>query len=168
MLKTPRGPISKVATPLASLVVFVVGGKRLAARAEEIGGVRAWSPALPVPSRTPFISAVVRYGDEVLPVYDLAARLGVRIAEGDPLCLFAKRRDGVMAVRIDAEIPTLHAVDPAGIRPASSQDPDMAGTCMIGGEAVPVYSLATLGLEARPNGPAVSVHERDGRKSAMM
>ncbi len=153
MLKTPRGPISKVATALSSLVVFVVGGTRLAARANEIGGVRAWSPATPIPSRTPFISAVVRYGDEVLPVYDLAARLGVRIAEGDPLCLVAKRRDGVMAVRIDAEIPTLHTVDPADIRPTSRPDPDMAGTCMIGGEEVPVYSLATLGLTAKPTAP---------------
>nr|MBI3611738.1 chemotaxis protein CheW [Nitrospirota bacterium] len=153
MLKTPRGPTSKATTTLSSLVVFVVGGKRLAARADEIGGVRAWSPALPIPSRTPFINSVVRYEDEVLPVYDLAARLGVRIAEGDSLCLVAKRRDGAMAVCIDAEIPTLHAVDLAGIRPASRQDPDMAGICMIGGEEVPVYSLAALGLGATPTAP---------------
>ncbi len=150
MLKTPRGPISKVAAALSSLVVFAVGGRRLAARADEIGGVGPWSPALPIPSRTPFVGSVVRRGDEVLPVYDLAARLGVRVAEGASLCLVAKRRDGAMAVRIDAEIPTLHAVDPAGIRPASRQDPDMAGICMIGGEEVPVYSLAMLGLGAKP------------------
>lgn len=151
MLKTPRGPTSnKVAAALSSLVVFAVGGKRLAARAAEIGGVGPWSPALPIPSRTPFVGAVVRRGDEVLPVYDLAARLGVRVSDAEPLCLVAKRRDGAMAVCIDAEIPTLHAVDPAGIRPASRQDQDMAGTCMIGGEEVPVYSLATLGLGAKP------------------
>lgn len=150
MLKTPRGPTSKVAAPLSSLVVFVVGGKRLAARADEIGGVRPWSPAFPIPSRTPFVRAVVRHEDEVLPVYDLAARLGVRVAEEESLCLIVKRRDGVMAVCIDAEIPTLHAVEASGIRPTSRQDPDMVGICAIRGEEVPVYSLITLGLGAKP------------------
>ncbi len=149
MLKTPRGPTSKVAATLVSLVAFVVGGRRLAARAEEVGGVRPWSPALPIPSTTPFVSAVVRHGDEVLPVYDLAARLGVRIGTGDHLCLVAKRRDGLMAVCIDADIPTLHTVDPSGIRPAARQAPDMIGVCVIGGEEVPVYSLALLGLQAK-------------------
>lgn len=153
MLKTPRGPISKAAPARASLVVFAVGGRRLAARADEIGGVRPWRRAIPIPSRTPFVGSVVRHGDEVLPVYDLAARLGVRVAEGAPLCLIAKRRDGLMAVCIDAEIPTLHAVDPAGIRPATRQDPDVVGTCVVGGEEVPVYSLTSLGLGARPTAP---------------
>lgn len=165
MLKTPRGPTSKSAPVLSSLVVFTVGGRRLAARADEIGGVCPWRRAITIPSRTPFVGAVARYGDEVLPVYDLAARLGVWVAEGTPLCLIAKRRDGLMAIRIDAEIPTLHAVDPANIRSATGREPDVAGICVIGGEEVPVYSLAQLGLGASRHHSESSA--KDGRKSAM-
>jgi chemotaxis signal transduction protein len=135
------------------LVVFTVGGKRVAAKTDEIGGVRPWRPSLPVPSRTAHIASVVRYGDEVLPVYDLAARLGVRVAEGESLCLVAKRRDGAMALRIDPQIPTLHMVDQAGIRVSSRQEPDVTGTCLLNGEDVPIYSLARLGVKAGPSGP---------------
>lgn len=146
MLKTPRGPTSKPKAKLQSLIVFRVGGRRLAVQAEDVGGVRPWTGALPVPSRTPFIHALVRHGDDVLPVYDLAERFKAPVTDAQPLCLVAKRRDGAMAICIDADIPTLQTVDPTAVRRTAGQDPDVAGTCLIGTEEVPIYSLKTLGL----------------------
>lgn len=147
MLKTPLGPTSKSrAAKLQALILFRVGGRRLAVQAEEVGGVRPWAGALPVPSRTPFIRALVRHGEEVLPVYDLAGRLKAPVTDGQPLCLVAKRRDGAMAICIDADIPTLQSVDPSSVRRTPGHDPDVTGTCVIGGEEVPILSLKTLGL----------------------
>jgi chemotaxis signal transduction protein len=146
MLKTPHGPTSKPKAVKQSLIVFRVGGRRLAVQAEDVGGVRPWTGALPVPSRTPFIKALVRHGDEVLPVYDLAGRFRSAVTDAQPLCLVAKRRDGPMAICIDADIPTLQSVDPAAVRRTAGQDPDMTGTCQLGAEEVPVYSLKILGL----------------------
>jgi chemotaxis signal transduction protein len=37
-----------------NVVVFSVGGKKLAARTEDVGGIAPWIEPLPVPSRTPF------------------------------------------------------------------------------------------------------------------
>ena len=129
-----------------SLVMFSVGGKRLAVRAEEIGGVSPWTEAMPVPSLTPYITAVVRQGEEILPVFDLARLLMVQVSKVDPLCLRAKRQDGLMAICIDPDVPTLHQVEARAIRPASSGAPGVVGVCSIGSEEdVPIYSWALLG-----------------------
>jgi chemotaxis signal transduction protein len=140
-----HGRSSKVAKTIA-VVIFSVGGRRLAARAEEVGGIWPWTPTMPVPSGTPFVNAVMRRGDEVMPVFDLADRLQVQVEKSGRLCLIAKRRDGPMAVCIDGDIPTLHVLDPDGIRSAGSADADAVGTCRIGDHDVPIFSLVQLGL----------------------
>ncbi|WP_447974014.1 chemotaxis protein CheW [Nitrospira sp. Kam-Ns4a] len=147
MGKTLRGLKSE--TPAApktcAVVLFSVGGRRLATRVEEVGGVRPWAEAMPVPSDTPYVNALLRYGEEVLPVYDLAARLGVQVEGEASLCLVARHRRGPLALRIDPDLPTIHAVELAAVRPAASPDPDCLGVCPIGGQDVLLYSLAALG-----------------------
>lgn len=146
MLRTAKrlGQTPEAARPW-SLVMFLVGGKRVAVRAEEIGGVSPWTEAMPVPSLTPYVNAVIRQGEEILPVFDFARLLMVQVSKTDPLCLRAKRQDGVMAVCIDPDVPTLHQVEAQSVRPASSGAPGVVGICSIGSEDVPVYSWALLG-----------------------
>jgi len=43
-----------------NVVVFSVGGKKLAARTEDVGGVAPWIDPVPVPSRTPFVGAMLK------------------------------------------------------------------------------------------------------------
>jgi chemotaxis signal transduction protein len=129
-----------------SLIVFFVGGKSLAARTEEVGGIRPWADAMPVPSRTPSVNALVRYGEEVLPVFDLAGFLKLRVQGTAPLCLIAKRRDGRIACRIDAEMPRLMTVEADTLDQPAEPDSNILGLCQIEGKEVPIYSLANLGL----------------------
>ncbi len=151
MLRTTkhRGQTPEAAKPW-SLVLCSVGGKRFAVRAEEVGGVSPWVEAMPVPSLTPFVNAVVRHGDEILPVFDLARLLMVQVPKTERLCLRARRQDGPMAVCIDADVPTLHQVEAKTIQPASSGMPGVIGRCAIGEEEVPIYSWAALGPAATP------------------
>lgn len=146
MLRTAKrhGQTPETAKPW-SLVQFSVGGKRVAVRTEEIGGVSPWTEAMPVPSLTPYVNAVVRQGDEILPVFDLARLLMVQVPKTERLCLRAKRQDGPMAVCIDPDVPTLHQVDAKAIQPAPSGMPGVIGRCAIGEEEVPIYSWAMLG-----------------------
>jgi len=51
-----------------SLIVLSIGGQRLAVRTEEVGGVRPWTDPMPVPSHTPFMNALLRHDEEVLPI----------------------------------------------------------------------------------------------------
>ncbi|HKW86537.1 MAG TPA: chemotaxis protein CheW [Nitrospiraceae bacterium] len=140
MLKTHHGPSSKTTTT-CTLVLFSVGGQRFAARTEEVGGVWPWTYAMPVPSGTAFMNALVRRGEDVLPVFDFAAKLNVQVRGDSPLCLIAKRKDGPMAIRIDGEIPTLHVVEQAAIHRSTDTQGDAVDACLIGTDEVPIYSF---------------------------
>lgn len=128
-----------------SLMVFSIGGRQLAARTEEVGGVLPWTGAMPVPSRTPYVNALVRHGADVLPVFDLGEMLKLQVQGDAPMCLIAKRRDGPMAIRIDASIPKLMVVEPSSLYPPAQPDPNILWHCQIEGIAVPIYALSNLG-----------------------
>ncbi len=126
-------------------MVFSVGGVKLAARTEDVEGVSSWAETIPVPSRTPFVQAMLKRDNHVMPVYDLAARLN-RVVQGEPLlCLVARHLDGPMAICIDAAMPSLQAVNPASIRPNSSGDIESLGLVTIGAQDVAIVALQRLG-----------------------
>jgi chemotaxis signal transduction protein len=56
------------------LLVFSVGGRRIATRANDVGGIWLWTEVVSVPSGTAHINAVLRHGEDILPVFDLAGR----------------------------------------------------------------------------------------------
>jgi chemotaxis signal transduction protein len=128
-----------------SLMVFSIGGSLLAARTEDVGGVLPWTGAMPVPSRTPYMGALMRHGEDVLPVFDLAEMLALQVQGTEPMCLIAKRQDGPMAICIDAAIPKLAVVEPNGLYPPAQPNPNILWHCQIEGKDVPIYSFAHLG-----------------------
>ena len=126
-------------------MVFSVGGVKLAARTEDVEGVSSWAETIPVPSRTPFVQAMLKRDNHAMPVYDLAARLN-RVVQGKPLlCLVARHLDGPMAICIDAAMPSLQAVNAASIRPNSSGDIESLGLVRIGAQDVAIVALQRLG-----------------------
>ncbi|MEO8047582.1 MAG: chemotaxis protein CheW [Nitrospirota bacterium] len=146
MLRAARGEQHALgAKRLWNVVVFSVGGVKLAARTEDVEGVSPWAETISVPSRTPFVQAMLKRDDHVMPVYDLAARLN-RVVQGEPLlCLVARHLDGPMAICIDAAVPSLQAVNPAAIRPNSSGDIESLGLITIGAQDVAIVALQRLG-----------------------
>ncbi|MBA5866110.1 MAG: hypothetical protein GDA67_05355 [Nitrospira sp. CR1.3] len=146
MLRAARQQEQAVAAkPSWSIVVFSIGGMKLAARTEDVGGVTPWGDRIPVPSRTPFVGSLVKRDKEVLPVYDLASQLD-REAQGESmLCLVARHVDGPMAICIDADIPSLHTVDAAQIRPSRRQDIETVGSFTSDGEEIDIVALQRLG-----------------------
>lgn len=132
-----------------NMVVFSVSGQRLAARTEEIGGVLPWPGTTPVPSDTPLVTALVRYEESCLPVFDLAAKFNRTVREEDSLCLIVKHVDGPLAICIDAQVPSLHVVPRSELQYQSGLDPDIAGSCVAGDEQLPLINLATLGVASR-------------------
>ena len=146
MLRAARGQQQALsAKRLWNVVVFSVGGVKLAARTEDVEGVSSWAATIPVPSRTPFVQAMLKRDNHVMPVYDLAARLN-RVVQGEPLlCLVARHLDGPMAICIDAAMPSLQAVNPASIRPNSSGDIESLGLVTIGAQDVAIVALQRLG-----------------------
>ena len=128
-----------------NVVVFSVGGKKLAARTEDVGGIAPWIDPLPVPSRTPFVGAMLKRDKDVMPVYDLGGRLS-RHPEGDTLlCLVARHVDGPMAICIDGVIPSLHNVDVAQILPSKRLDLETLGSFSEEGQDIEIVALQRLG-----------------------
>jgi chemotaxis signal transduction protein len=151
MLRAARGQQHAQATKRSwNMVLFSVGGIKLAARTEDVGGISPWTQSIPVPSRTPFVHAMLKRDHDVIPVYDLATRLS-RTLQGAPLlCLVARHLDGPMAICIDADVPSLETVDVVAIRPSCSEDIETLGMVTIGGEDVAIVALQRLG-RSRPD-----------------
>ena len=133
-------------------MVFSIGGVKLAARTEDVGGVSPWTWTIPIPSRTPFVQAMLKRGNRVMPVYDLASRLSCPVQGDLLLCLEARHLDGPMAICIDANVPSIETVDATAIRPNVREDVETLGMVTIGGEDVAIVALQRLG---RPRQDAV-------------
>jgi hypothetical protein len=146
MLRAARGKQQAQVTKRSwNVLVFSIGGLKLAARTEDVGGVSPWIESIPVPSRTPFVQAMLKRENHVMPVYDLAARLS-RAVQGDPLlCLEARHLDGPMAICIDADMPSLETVDATEIRSNGRGDIETLGTVTIAGNDVAIVALQRLG-----------------------
>lgn len=143
-------PRRKADARMQALVVFSVAGQRLAARTDEVGGVMPWPGAIPVPSDTPCVTALVRQDTRCLPVFDLAAKFNRTMSEEAALCLLVKHIDGPLAICIDSQVPSLHMVERSSMHYQSGNDPDIAGTCVADDEELPIINLTTLGVSSTP------------------
>jgi chemotaxis signal transduction protein len=127
------------------LLVFSVGGRRLAVKTCDVLGISEWNGSIPVAARTPFVTAVVRQGRTVLPVFDLAAFIRLTVQGTNPLCLKVRHPLGEMAMCIDEEIPVLHAFDPAALQIYHGKDVPSEGSYTNGLDEIPILSISRLG-----------------------
>ena len=127
------------------LLTFSIGGRRFAAKTDDLSGVSECQEAIPVASRTPFVSGVIRLGRLVLPIFDFAALLGVVPRGHGRLWLHAKHRLGTMAVCLDDEMPILHTVERAEVRPYSGGDVPAIGSFTSGAVEIPILAFSQLG-----------------------
>lgn len=146
MLRTGQNHHWGTARQSYQLLVFFVGGRRLAVKAVDVSGIFQWTEPIPVAGQTPFITSVVRQGQTVLPVFDLAASLRLTVQGNSPLCLRVKHSLGEMAMYIDEEIPVLHALDPATLQPYHGKDLPSDGSYTNGLDEIPILSVSQLGL----------------------
>lgn len=141
-----RGKQQRLATRSSwMLLVFSVGGRRLAVKTSEVAGISEWNAPIPVGSRTPFITAVVRQDQAVLPVFDLASALRLCVQGNNPLCLRIKHPLGDMVICIDEEMPLLQTLEPTAIQTYRGKDVPAEGSYASGLDEIPILSLSQLG-----------------------
>ena len=138
--KQPSGPRA------CHLLIFSVGGRRLAVKTDEVAGISEWKGSISVPSRTPFVSAVLRRERAVYAVFDLAALLHVQVQGDELLCLMAKHPQGAIAICIDEDMPVLHSLHTSAIQAYQGQEFDAVGSFTSGFDQIPIMSVAKLGL----------------------
>ena len=145
MLRAGSGRFPKQDARAWRLLTFSIGGRRFSAKTDDLAGVSEWNEPVPVTSRTPFVSGVVRLGQAVLPIFDLAAWLGITPHGNEWLWLQAKHPLGTMAIRIDGEMPILQTLERTEVRPYIGQDVPAIGSFYSGGDEIPILALSQLG-----------------------
>ena len=65
------------AIALRELISFKVGGQEYCVDIMSVREIRGWTPATPLPSAPPYVRGVINLRGAVLPVVDMAARLGL-------------------------------------------------------------------------------------------
>ena len=144
MLRSLAGTKQEARSRTWPLVLFSVGGRRLAVRSEEVAGISDWTDSIPVPSRTPYVAAVVRREQQVFPVFDLAGLLGASLQGERFLCLMVKHPRGAMALCIDEDMPVLHSLDPAAIQVYQGTEFETAGSFTSGFDQIPIIAMSKL------------------------
>lgn len=145
MLRTGQKHHPETARHSWQLLMFSVGGRRLAVKTLDVSGISQWNEPIPVAGRTSFVTAVVRQGQTALPVFDLAASLHLTVQGSSPLCLRVKHPLGEMAMCIDEEIPVLHTFDPAALQTYQGNDLPTEGSYTNGLDEIPILSISRLG-----------------------
>lgn len=145
MLRPSLGRKQRSHSQSCHVLVFSVGGRRVAAKTEEVVRISEWKGSIPVPSRTPFVSAVVRNHDEILPVFNLAESIGLQVRGENPLCITAKHPCGPMAICVDEDMPILHTLDRARIQAYRGGAFQAVGSFANGSDEIPIISFAHLG-----------------------
>ena len=115
-------------------------------KTDELAGVSKWTGSIPVASRTPFISSVVRLDQTVFPVFDLAELLHVSVRGDALLCLMAKHPRGTLAICVDEEMPVLHTLDHAAVQPYRGGEFPSIGSFTSGLDEIQILSVSKLGL----------------------
>ena len=63
------------------LIAFRIGSQEFCVDIKSVREIRGWTPATPLPHSPGFVRGVINLRGAVLPVVDLAARLGLRTSE---------------------------------------------------------------------------------------
>ncbi len=145
MLRTGEKGQREAADSPWKCVVFSIGGRRLAVKTLDVAGISPWKPSIPVGSRTPFITSVVRQDQTVLPVFDLALLLHLHVQGSHPLCLRIKHPLGDMVMCIDEEMPVLHTLEPAAVQAYRGKDIPAEGSYANGLDEIPILAISQLG-----------------------
>jgi len=145
MLRTGGRQQQQATRSSRMFLVFSVGGRRLAIKTSDVAGISEWNASIPVSSRTPFITAVVRQDQAVLPVFDLASSLRLCVQGNNPLCLRVKHPLGDMVLCIDEEIPVLQTLESEAIQTYRGNDVPAEGSYVSGLDEIPILSLSQLG-----------------------
>lgn len=65
----------------AELISFRIGNQEFCVDIMSVREIRGWAPATPLPQSPPFVRGVINLRGAVLPIVDLAARLGMSMTD---------------------------------------------------------------------------------------
>jgi purine-binding chemotaxis protein CheW len=103
---------------LVQFVAFESGGERYAVEIATVREMRAWTGATPIPKAAPFVRGMINLRGAILPVVDLAARIGRAPCEAGPTHVIVVLAAGARLVGLLVDAVTdILAVAPGEVLP---------------------------------------------------
>src|SRR5689334_21989594 len=95
------------------LISFRVGEQEFCVDIMSVREIRGWTPASPMPHSPPYVRGVINLRGAVLPVIDLAARLGLGVADATDrhVIIVARIGNRTVGLLVDAVSDILTVTD---------------------------------------------------------
>jgi purine-binding chemotaxis protein CheW len=124
---TPMTEAADSAREGSELISFRIGEQEFCVDIMAVREIRGWTPATPVPHSQRFVKGVINLRGAVLPVVDLADRLGIGIAEESArhVIIVVQIRNRIVGLLVDAVCDILSTAEHKVQR-----TPDLAGDAM--------------------------------------
>jgi purine-binding chemotaxis protein CheW len=124
---TPMTDAADSAREGSELISFRIGEQEFCVDIMAVREIRGWTPATPVPHSQRFVKGVINLRGAVLPVVDLADRLGIGVAEESArhVIIVVQIRNRIVGLLVDAVCDILSTAEHKVQR-----TPDLAGDAM--------------------------------------
>lgn len=130
------------------LIAFRLGAQEFCVDIMSVRDLRGWTPATSLPHAPNYVRGVINLRGSVLPIVDLAVRLGFPASEPTArhVIIVAQVGDKVLGLLVDAVSDILTVTD-TDIQPTPDVASDLARTFVNGVLAVQGRMLSVIGLE---------------------
>ncbi len=130
------------------LIAFRIGAQEFCVDIMSVREIRGWTPATPLPQSPAFVRGVVNLRGAVLPIVDLAARLGFSPAEPTArhVIIVAQIGPQVVGLLVDAVSDILSVTDDL-LQPTPDVASEMAKMFVRGVLAVDSRMISLISLE---------------------
>lgn len=133
----------------SELITFRLGEQEFCLDIMSVRDIRGWTPTTPLPHASSYVKGVINLRGAVLPVVDLAARLGFAPAEpGDRhVIIITQLGNQTVGLLVDA-VSDIMSVDQASIQPTPDIACDLACSFTKGVIAKEGRMLSLIALES--------------------
>lgn len=131
------------------LITFEIAGQIFALDIMAIREIRAWTPVTPMPRVPHYVAGVVNLRGSVLPVIDLAARLGWKATEATPRhAIIVCQVNGQSQGLIVDSVSDIVALNTENLQPPPSAGQDEVIPFLEGLAAIDEHMVMVLDLQA--------------------
>ena len=125
---------------VSELIAFNIGEQQFSLRTTAVREIRGWTPATPLPHAPPFVLGVVNLRGAVLPIVDLAVRLGFPPTQ-------PTARHAIVVVEVGDQVSGLLVDGVSDI--FTADDAQIQPTPEIAAETAKLYLRGVIAMEGR-------------------
>ena len=159
MTNGSAAPARSAASAPTEFLIFEAASRSYAVRIAEVREIRGWTPVTPLPRAEDCVLGVVNLRGTVLPVIDLARRLGHDATPSDPrnvvvVLQFEDALVGILVAAVsDIHLDTDDAVVPPPVMETDPQTPTVSGLLIDDDAMIQVLNVDALVRPVLGRGP---------------